>query len=233
MRKPVIGISTRSFKDHGNSLLGMGEEYRLAIIKAGGIPLFIAPINLLDYGKHPTKEESKFTEEEIKNYHQILSLCDGFLIPGGEEIYDFDRLVCQYAYENDLPYLGICLGMQILGNIDSFFKGEVTDDTVLNQTEINHYQPEVLFVHKNRIFPSKLFDILGVSEISVNSRHHYHIEEKDIFKVSSRSSDGLIEGIEIPNKKFMIGVQWHPESMISSCPVMLRLFKALIKSCNE
>ncbi len=50
--------------------------------------------------------------------------------------------------------------------------------------------------------------------MNVNSRHSYTILANDSFHVSSYSSDGMIESIEIPNKTFIIGVQWHPESLI-------------------
>lgn len=233
MKKPVIGILTQSLKKEGQSLWTINDEYRIAILKAGGIPLLITPTNFLDYASSPTKEESRFTEKEQQDYFQVLSLCDGFLVPGGENIYDFDRLIVKYAYENDLPYLGICLGMQMLGSIDSFLRGEIVDETVVNQTSINHYQPGVLSVHQNQIFHSKLHDILGVDKIFVNSRHHFHIKERDSFFVSCRSLDGLIEGIELPGRTFMIGVQWHPESMISDNKRMLLLFQALVESCKR
>jgi len=233
MKKPVIGIITRTFEEDGTPILGASEEYRLAIIQAGGIPLLIAPTNFICYQKELEVEKSKFRETEIRDFYQVLSLCDGFLSPGGETIYDFDRLVCQYAYEKDIPYLGICLGMQMLGGMDAFLKDQVLDPTILNEGSTNHYIPDMLLVHKNQILPSKLHDILGVEEIYVNSRHRSHIEKKDFFHVSSYSSDRLIEGIEIPNKKFMLGVQWHPESMTSVEPRMIYLFQAFIDACKE
>ncbi len=233
MKKPVIGIVTRTFEEGRDYILGVSEEYRLAVLQAGGIPIFISPTNRTCYQRELEVETSKFKESEIQDFYQILSLCDGFLSPGGETIYDFDRLVCQYAYEKNIPYLGICLGMQMLGGMDYFLKGQVVDPTILNESTIQHYVPDTLFVHRNRIFPSKLRDILGVEEIYVNSRHHSHIAEKDFFHVSSRSSDGLIEGIEIPSKKFMLDVQWHPESMIQEEPRMIHLFQAFVEACRK
>lgn len=233
MKKPIIGVLARSFMDEKEPCLGMHEAYRLAILEAGGIPILISPTNPLVYKNQKEKESSRLTLGERDDYYQILSLCDGFLSPGGCEFYDYDCIVLKYAFENDLPYLGICLGMQILGGMDSYLKGELIDQTILNDTDIEHYQPENLSAHKNQILPSKLFEIFKTEEITVNSRHHYHIEEKSFFKVSSRSVDGLIEGIEIPNKKFMMGVEWHPESMITDCKEMLKLFKTFVDACNS
>ena len=58
----------------------------------------------------------------------------------------------------------------------------------------------------------------------------------DILTVNSNSclsEDNLVEGIEIPNKEFMLGVQWHPESMISYDPEMLMIFEALVQACEK
>jgi len=233
MGKPIIGVLARSFMDENDPCLGMQEAYRFAILEAGGIPILISPTNLVIYQDQKEKESSRLTLGERYDFYQLLSLCDGFLSPGGCEFYDYDCIVCRYAFENDLPYLGICLGMQILGGFDSYLKGVLIDQTILNDTDIEHYQPKNLSVHKNKILSSKLLEIFETKELTVNSRHHYHIEEKPFFRVSSRSMDGLIEGIEIPNKKFMIGVQWHPESMISDCKEMLKLFKAFVEACNS
>lgn len=231
-RKPIIGIVTRCYKEDSKSIIKLNEEYRLAIIKAGGIPLLISPTNDLDYGDNLPSKAGRLTEQERRDFFKILSLCDGFLSTGGDRWYDYDEILCQYAYDFDKPYLGICLGMQILGNFHNFNKKQVVDKTVLNETEINHLDSEKDYVHNNYLLESKLLDILGCNTIAVNSRHRYHITKKDYFKVSSYSEDGLIEAIEIPNKKFIIGVQWHPESMLKYDDEMLKLFKALVDSCR-
>lgn len=233
MKKPVIGIVVRNDIIDDQTFLVLNDEYRMAILKAGGIPLLICPTNLGDYGKTHVEDMEKLTDVEKENLYQLLSLCDGFLMPGGNRWYEIDEIVCQYAYDRDLPYLGICLGMQLLGSLDNFHQGKTSDQTIKNQTNINHDQPKIPYVHKIILYPSKLQDILGKNEISVNSRHSYHLEEKDFFVISSRSEDGLIEGIELPNRRFMIGVQWHPESMISYDSSMILLFESFVQSCRK
>lgn len=227
MCKPIIGIVIRSELEQEKSIFKLSNEYLDAIIKAGGIPLLIPGTN------RNQEETEKLTEEERNDYIRILSLCDGFLVTGGTTFQDTDQILCEYAYFNDLPYLGICLGMQLLGHMSYFKEAKVVDKTVENKTEINHNQPDKRYVHKNKILKSKLKEILQVEEIEVNSRHQYHIEKRDDFLVSSLSEDGLIEAIEIPNRKFMIGVQWHPESMITYDNRMFSLFKEFIKQCKK
>ena len=193
----------------------------------------ITPTDGLDYGKVMPRQAGRLSSDERNDFYRILSLCDGFLMTGGNRWYDCDEILCQYAYDHDLPLLGICLGMQILANMDNFSSTHVEDKTILNDTELEHQQPDEKYVHENILFPSQLRDILKKDKIRVNSRHRYHVKVKDWFTVSCLSEDNLVEGIEIPNKKFMIGVQWHPESMISYEPEMLKIFEALVQACKK
>lgn len=149
----------------------------------------------------------------------LLKLCDGFILPGGDyETIDF--LIIKYAYEFDLSLLGICMGMQSLGK---YFNGnlELVD---------NHYSKSDY--HFVNIDPSsKIFKILNRSKIKVNSRHKYKLSNTDL-KISAYSQDNVIEAIEVPNKKYIIGVQWHPESMISYDIVSKQLLDSFIESCK-
>ena len=149
----------------------------------------------------------------------LLKLCDGFILPGGDyETIDF--LIIKYAYEFDLSLLGICMGMQSLGK---YFNGnlELVD---------NHYsKSDYHFVNIDS--SSKIFKILNRSKIKVNSRHKYKLSNTDL-KISAYSQDNVIEAIEVPNKKYIIGVQWHPESMISYDIVSKQLLDSFIESCK-
>lgn len=149
----------------------------------------------------------------------LLKLCDGFILPGGDyETIDF--LIIKYAYEFDLSLLGICMGMQSLGK---YFNGnlELVD---------NHYsKSDYHFVNIDS--SSKIFKILNRSKIKVNSRHKYKLSNTDL-KIFAYSQDNVIEAIEVPNKKYIIGVQWHPESMISYDIVSKQLLDSFIESCK-
>jgi putative glutamine amidotransferase len=68
----------------------------------------------------------------------------------------------------------------------------------------------------------------------VNSFHHQAV--KDVaagFIVTARSRDGIIEAIEKPGESLLLGVQWHPEMLVDSYPVMLDLFKRLVKEAER
>lgn len=231
MNKPIIGIVGRSFEVEGHSTIQLGEDYRTAVVEAGGIPLIIVPTNSLNYGKTDPRNAPRLTETERADFMKVLKLCDGFIMPGGTRWYDFDEILCTYALENDLPILGICMGLQILGNIDTFGKKERVIKTEKNKDNY-HMQEDALYAHEVEILEGKLHDILLTDHLQVNSRHNYHILEKEFFHIEALAKDGQIEAISIPNKKFAIGVQWHPENMIKEDPRMLNLFKELIASCQ-
>lgn len=203
--KPIIGIVGRLYS--GDSNIICIEEIRLAVTKMGGIPLLILPIYKIDMNL-----KKLYSQEELKDLESILSFCDGFILPGGDTWYRLDEVVIDYAIRRDKPLLAICLGMQALSKVLSGEKRIGYDNTIKNNTLINHLEPNNNYVHSVIIDKnSKLYSIIGDEEITVNSRHSYHVPELDNTLVSARSSDGLIEGVELKDKKFIIGVQWHPE----------------------
>lgn len=232
-QKPIIGIVGRTFLEDSDSVIKLNEDYRLAVVNSGGIPLMIVPTDSLCYGKIRPCEATKLTEQDKKDIHMVLSKCDGILMPGGFRWFEFDEIVCQYALDNDIPILGICLGMQILGNVDNFNGIHDSDRTVKNETKLDHCQENVHYVHDCIVYEGLLYNILGVDKVSVNSRHNYHIVEKNYFHVDAHSEDGLIEAIHIPNHKFALGVQWHPESMLEYDSNIHKIFDHFIDAARK
>ena len=217
--RSIIGIVGRLYSGESNIICV--EEIRLAVTKMRGIPLLILPVD-----KDEMSCKIVYSEEEIKDLERVLSLCDGFILPGGDTWYRLDEVVIDYAIRRDKPLLAICLGMQALSKVLSGEKEKAYDNTIKNNTLINHLEPNKDYVHSVIIDKnSKLYSIIGEEKIRVNSRHSYHVPELDNTLVSARSSDGLIEGVELKDKKFIIGVQWHPESNLED-KHSKKLFKA-------
>lgn len=217
--KPIIGIVGRLYSGESNIICV--EEIRLAVIKFGGIPLLILPVD-----KEEMSCKNLYSEDEINDLERVLSLCDGFILPGGDTWYSLDEVVIDYAIRRDKPLLAICLGMQALSKVLSGEKEIAYDNTIKNNTLINHLEPNKDYVHSVIIDKnSKLYFIIGEEKIWVNSRHSYHVPELDNTLICARSSDGLIEGVELKDKKFIIGVQWHPESNLED-EHSKKLFKA-------
>jgi len=198
MKKIIIGIVSRPI--HSNSdrnMLGVYESYIRSIIKSGGIPLIISPTSNIEYEKY--NKHVELNEIELENLYHILDLCDGILMPGGEEPFKYDYEILKFAIKNNVPILGICLGMQVMCSLNDY-----------NLTPVyNHY----LVNHKIYLEESKLKEILKKDIIYVNSRHKEQVKNSGIYKVVARSDDEVIEAVEYNENTFNIGVEWHPEDM--------------------
>ena len=144
----------------------------------------------------------------------ILDKCDAFIVPGGTYAYHFDEYVINYAIKNDKPLLCICLGFQVLC---SMFAKNRTDFYMAfkDTTELHHGKPDE-YSHKVNIKENTLLkEIIKDNSISVNSVHNDIINfAMDTLVVNAVAEDNVIEGVEYPGKKFILGLQWHPEYLV-------------------
>lgn len=169
----------------------------------------------------PILFENEDINKEFNYVKNIINLCDGIIIPGGAFIHDIDYKIVEYLYNENKPILGICLGMQIMG--------KTFNNKVRERIEDGSHNKMDNYVHGINIKKdSKLFDIMKEEFIQVNSRHERYIPYTNL-DISAYSDDGIPEAIENKNKKFFIGVQWHPESLIDDI-YSKRLFNAFIES---
>jgi CTP synthase len=191
----------------------------------------------------------KITEKDLKQV-------DGILVPGGFGSRGIEGKIfaAKYALENDIPYLGICLGLQVaviasarnagLKNANSTeFDPKTKDDVVYIMDDqvgkestggtlrLGNY-PAILL--KDSITEK----IYGQSEVIERHRHRYEVNQKYIkhiqnegLIISGSSPDGkLVEFIEAPNNKYFIATQAHPE-FLSRPTKPHPLFSGLIKAC--
>lgn len=187
--KKKIGIIVRPVLDR----LTINRELSDIIIQYGCIPIGIVP----------TCDEGIMDFKSYQDMKEILSLCDGVILQGGSDFYDYDLKAVEYLYENNIPTLGICLGMQTMACV---FGG------ILKRMDDDSHNQLVDYVHSASIEQdSKLYSILQKETIIVNSRHHDEVFNTNLNVVAKSGS--VIEAVEDPNKKFFIGVQWHPESI--------------------
>ena len=129
------------------------------------------------------------------------------------------------ALERDLPILAICRGLQIL----NVYHG----GTLLQHLGAPRHDPEKDDhsgpAHEIEFSSgSRLAQIAGVARWQVNSRHHQAVARVgDNLQVTARDpEDGVVEGLERCDKRFVVAVQWHPEDQLARHPEQIRLFQS-------
>lgn len=258
MRRPRIGIPL-TLDDRGRWRRGrryhyIDRSYADAVVKAGGLPLQL-PIQpdahelmsvidglLLpggdDFLPEDTLPEGAFSDGSGAS-PGTRPLSD-VLDPVSAEQLAFDRSLVEAARARELPILGICYGMQLLGLLAGgalhfHLPGECPD-----AGEHGSADPETR--HPIRIEPSsRLAAALGCRRCEVNSLHHQALRSVGPgHRVVARSPDGVIEAIESlaaadGGRGWELGVQWHPEKWH---PEKLasresdRLFRHFVEACE-
>jgi putative glutamine amidotransferase len=181
--------------------------------------------------------------QPVENVTTVAGL-DGLLLAGGSDIdpaiYGAPRhpkteepdpardsleiILLREALERDLPVLAICRGLQLL-NV-------VLGGTLVQHIE-GHRYPEQPDVHPITIAShSRLRSILGADEFVVNSRHHQCVDRvASGLVVVARAPDNVVEALELPGKRFVLAVQWHPEDRTGGADA--RLFEAFRDATRE
>lgn len=236
-RKPVIGILGLTRRtDPGLFVSGehvfTGSTNVRAIQKNGGVPVVI-----------PAAAVAEDAEA-------ALSFCDGLLFPGGEDMtpwfYEEEPLPVigpfrpeiddawlkagRFALENKVPMLGICKGHQTLNVL---MGGSLYQDLSLQGGElIQHlqkYNRTYLTHHVEVEEGTRLAGLFGAGKLKTNSMHHQAVKRLgEGLRISARACDGTVEGLE-DEEGLILGVQWHPEDLVDSAPVMNRLFVDLVE----
>ena len=235
-KKPLIGIGLDLEENGGEyspyPFYALRKNYFDIITQFGGVPVAIP--------------------YDIENIERFTSLCDGLIIPGGNfdvppEYYgatynhekntlknfrtEFEFKITRSFLQTGKPILGICGGMQLLnvvlgGTLIQDIATEVPnalEHEVKNREAIAH---EITIDKK-----SKFYDIIGRKEIiGVNTAHHQAAGEVGEWVLASaKTSDGIIEVIEKEDHQFCIGVQYHPEYLVTEHDE--KLIAAFIEAC--
>lgn len=179
----------------------------------------VSYITLLPYGDFNYIDldngEDTITELDKKKLDYILDKCDGFIVPGGSRVYKFDEYIMKYAIENDKPLMCICAGFQALCSMYSKDRDKFDMSIELANKEI-HHASKFEYVHDvNIIKDTLLYDILKEDKIKVNSVHNNYINnELNELIPCAYSDDNILEGVYLPNKKCVLGLEWHPEGIL-------------------
>lgn len=226
----VIGIPMRySHMEDGRCILYLSERVRRTLQKAGAFVLPIVQVQDVNYADTKYNEFNELTAEEKNSIEKYLDMVDGVLLPGGFKITPFDEYLLERCIERDIPTFGICLGMQLMSCYKEKFS-VLENDSFINHKQENDDQ----LTHKVIVGrDSSLYKILGKDEIMVNSFHRYHVSPNNYFSISCKSEDGYIEGIELKDKKFVMGIQWHPEISYDFDDNSRKIIDYFINICND
>lgn len=244
--KPIIGISVNfTTNDEVGRISHLGgpmqqwqmvaDDYIKAVERAGGVPVLI-PVY-----------------QEVEEVASLVSKLDGMLFTGGNDIepkYYGERfskvigeisprrdthemkLISHIIERTDIPILGVCRGHQLIniafgGSLYQDMKSFGMEDHFYLASPMNHP------IHKVEIDKeSKLARVIGGESLGVNSYHHQCIKEvgRDLAVIARHGN--IVEAVEYRGERFIMGIQWHPETMIESCEGHLEIFKEFIRAAG-
>ena len=235
-RPVVIGLTLDSEPPGGYSKFpwyALRENYCSAVTRAGGLPILLP---------HEPEQAARY-----------LGLIDGLIVTGGafdvdpalfgaEARHDsvttkdrrtaFELAITRAALGADKPVLGICGGQQLLnvalgGTLVQHIPDEIARPLAHEQPNPRNEPGHDVTVTPGTI----LHGITGTGRFAVNSAHHQAVKTVGPgVVIDAVAPDGVIEGIELPGKRFCIGVQWHPEFEIS--PPDEAIFRAFVAAAQ-
>jgi putative glutamine amidotransferase len=248
--RPLIGVTTSEVREPKRIQqtpesepkvreMVLGLTYLRAIEAAGAIPMVIPPL----------------PEEAIG---PLLDRLDGICLSGGPDLDpatygaephphlgpiepDLDRFelsAARCADAREIPILSICRGTQALnvargGSLHQHLP-DVTQEVAHRQSTPGNQTSHPIDVEPGSRLAAALGDdeVEVPDELDVNSFHHQGIERLgDGLKISARAPDGTAEAIEDPSRPFLIGVQWHAETLVHR-PYEAALFRHFVEACR-
>ena len=233
-KRPVIGLVP--LYDDEKESYWMLPGYMTGLEEAGAIPVMM-PLT-----------------ENAEAIAQMTELFDGFLLTGGHDVDPalygeapiaecgaactlrdrMEKKLLEQALQADKPVFGICRGIQF---VNAHLGGTLYQDLPSQHpSEVEHHMtpPYDRPVHEVSVAKdSLLYQILGKEILTVNSYHHQAIRDlAPGLEAMAWSGDGLTEAVRMPDKRFVMALQWHPEFSCQVNENSRKLFAAFVNACR-
>jgi putative glutamine amidotransferase len=238
--RPLIGISTSEMRapertrmlaesEPPTRELALGLSYPRSIEIAGAVPVVIPPFDDHDRIDALLERLGGLVISGGPDIHPSLygEEADPSLGPTEPELDAFEIAMVRRADALGVPVLGICRGLQVVN---------VARGGTLVQDLPDHRQEESGRIATHRVVVkegSRLEDLMGPGEHAVNSFHHQAVHHlgRGLTAVAW-SLDGVIEAVEAVDRDFLVGVQWHAESL-STLPDQDGIYQAFLAAARR
>ena len=231
MRKPIIGIIGKVQPQYGEDIwhrIDEVDEIRYLIVKSGGIAIMLLPTEeTLKFNDNDIKDDTILSDEEKNELYRQIDLCDGFILQGGLYSSNYEIEMAKRIIELDKPLIGICAGFNNI--LRALGTDVIEDKTKSHDIYKTDYRHKISVIKE-----TKLHNLINEDEYNVNSIHTMIAPREKVegyAQISSVSYDGLVESFELSNKKFVIGIKWHPELMLED-EFTKNLFREFIEKCK-
>ena len=230
MKRPIIGIIGKVQPQYGEDIwhrIDEVDEIRYLIVKNGGTAIMLLPTEItLKFNDNDIEYNTVLSDEEKNELYRQIDLCDGFILQGGLYSANYEIEMAKKIIELDKPLIGICAGFNNI--LRAIGTDVIEDKTKSHDIYDKEYRHEISIIKG-----TKLFDLVKKEKYNVNSIHSMIAPKGNVEKyarISAISYDNLVESFELDNKKFVMGIKWHPELMLED-EFSDKLFQKFISKC--
>ena len=235
MKRIVIGLTPQG---DGNKGYNISPDFIRALSALGAIAITLPSV---------TDDDGLLRD--------ALALCDGVIFTGGPDVRPslfgekiipscgtinderdaFEIKLYKMAMEADKSILGICRGVQVMNIAEG---GNIYQD-IYSQSGtmlVHHTLDSKRAFHDVSISDKRVLEKIRFStdSFTVNSYHHQSVKDlANGYEAVAYSPDGLVEAIYMPSRRFVVGVQWHPEKRFEGDENSFRILIDFVESCKK